>query len=376
MRLRPNPLRKVLALGGAWDRIVFSAAIFFLFASLGLIVDAGSGGRHPLPLLVSNVLFSGLIALAYAWAAVRNPFLMLVPMGVHLVYTMWFVDVLPVGPDLEPAARAARLRFDSLGIAAAISLSYVCFLMFINRTGTRHVAAQTEIALARDIHRVLVPEVRTTLGAFEFFGRSIPSGDVGGDLVDVVDLGGGAWVAYVADVSGHGVSSGLLMGMVKSALRMRLRTGATAAELLTALDGVLEPLKHPAMFVTFAVVMRDRAGALTFTLAGHLPILRIRADGGIEPLSVSQLPVGMMPGTRFIDAPLPFEPGDTLALVTDGLVEVFDRQDREFGMERVEAAIVATGRAPLEDAAGALLHQVRAHGPQLDDQTWLFIRQS
>jgi hypothetical protein len=374
MRLRPNPLQKVLALGGVWDRVVFSAAIFLLFASLGLIVDVMSAGRQPAMLLVSNVLFSGCIAVAYAWTAVRNPFLMLVPMAVHLMYTAWFVDVLPVGPELEPAARAARLRMDGLGITAAISLSYTCFLVFINRTGTRHVAAQTEIALARDIHRVLVPEVRTTLGVFEFFGRSIPSGDVGGDLVDVVDLGDGAWVAYLADVSGHGVSSGVLMGMVKSALRMRLRTGATAAELLAALDGVLEPLKHPAMFVTFAMVMRDAAGALTFTLAGYLPILRVRADGRIEPLSVSQLPVGMMPGTRFTDAPLPFDPGDTLALVTDGLTEVFDRHDREFGMERLEALLAANGRAPLEALAATLLRQVRAHGPQLDDQTWLFIR--
>lgn len=374
-RPRPNPLRKVLSDAKPSERLLFSAAIFSAFAGMGIITDVMSGGSQPWMLLFVNVLFAGSIAIAYAWSAVRDWRLMALPVIVHALYVGWFVGLIPTGPRLTDwADRQARLKWDGAGLAAAISLSYIGFLNFINRTGTRHVATRTEIALARDIHRVLVPPVSARHGDFTFSGASMPSGDVGGDLVDVIDLGDGAWVAYVADVSGHGVSSGLLMGMVKSAVRMRVRSRATAAELLTDLNTVLEPLKHPAMFVTLAVVTGDESGGMAYSLAGHLPILCVRRDGRVERLSVAHLPVGMMPGTRFGEAPLTLQPGETLALLTDGLIEVFDRHDDEFGLERIEAILARDTAAALDTTATRMLTAVRAHGPQLDDQTWLFVR--
>lgn len=374
-RPRPNPLRKVLAGTSLAERLLFSGAIFAAFAAMGIITDVMSGGSQPARLLLSNVLFAGCIALAYAWTAVIDWRLMVIPVAVHYLYATWLVQFIPAGPPLvEWPDRQARLRLDGGGLSAAIALSYIGFLTFINRTGVRQVATRTEIALARDIHRVLVPPLARRLGDIEFSGRSLPSGDVGGDLMDVVDLGGGAWIAYVADVSGHGVSSGLLMGMVKSAVRMRVRSGATASELLTDLNTVLEPLKHPAMFVTFAVVTRDTAGRMAYSLAGHLPLIRLRTDGTVEELSISHLPVGMMPGTAFGEAPLELARGETLAMLTDGLIEVFDRKDEEFGMPRIEALLARERARPLDALAERMLAEVRAHGPQMDDQTWLFLR--
>ena len=65
-------------------------------------------------------------------------------------------------------------------------------------------ASMAEMELASDIHRVLAPRIETTIGSFEFYGRSLPSGQVGGDLIDVVQSTD-RWIAYIADVSGHGV---------------------------------------------------------------------------------------------------------------------------------------------------------------------------
>jgi hypothetical protein len=374
-RPRPNPLRKVLAGTSVPERLLFSGAIFAAFSAMGFITDVMSGGSQPSLMLLSNILFAGTIAVAYAWTAVLDWRLMAVPFAVHLLYTGWIVDMIPAGPPLsEWIDRQARLRLDGIGLAGAITLSYIGFLTFINRTGVRQVATRTEIALARDIHRVLVPPLALRLGDVEFSGRSLPSGDVGGDLMDVVDLGEGAWIAYVADVSGHGVSSGLLMGMVKSAVRMRVRSHATASELLTDLNTVLEPLKSPAMFVTLAIITRDASGRMAYSLAGHLPILRIRPDGSVEQLSISHLPVGMMPGTTFGEAPLALERGETLAMLTDGLIEVFDRKDDDYGLPRIEALLARERERPLDAIADRMLAEVRAHGAQLDDQTWLFVR--
>lgn len=367
-------MRRILAGARPFERLVLAAALFCLFGSMGFITDLMSGGRHAGLLLVTNVLFSGVIALSYAWALIVNPVLMVVPAAVHVAYAGYLVDLVPGLPLTEVADQRTRLWLDGIGIAAAISVSYTGFLMFISRTGARHVAVETEIALAREIHQVLVPSIERGLGGFEFYGRSVPSGEVGGDLVDVVELEGQAWMAYVADVSGHGVSSGLLMGMVKSAIRMRTRTATTASDLLTELNTVLQPLKHPTMFVTLALVSFDGDGRLEFSVAGHLPILRVLSDGTVEEITVANLPVGMMPGTRFTQAPLSCSPGETLALVTDGLTEVVDRRDREFGLERLKEILAAHRDQPLELMASGLLQGVRAHGAQFDDQTWLFIR--
>jgi serine phosphatase RsbU (regulator of sigma subunit) len=61
-------------------------------------------------------------------------------------------------------------------------------------------------------------------------------------------------------------------------------------------------------------------------------------------------------------------------VATDGVLEVCDKQEEEFGIERVERAIAADGRGPLEELAGVILRSARAFGKQVDDQTLLVIR--
>ena len=78
--------------------------------------------------------------------------------------------------------------------------------------------------LAREIHGSLVPDVRIEGERYEMYGCSIPASEVGGDLVDAVVVDGRA-IGMVADVSGHGVSAGMLLGLVKASLRTRLRSG-------------------------------------------------------------------------------------------------------------------------------------------------------
>ena len=171
-----------------------------------------------------------------------------------------------------------RLQFDAWWVLASMITSYSCFLLFIQGTATRYLRVRAEMELAHQIHQVLVPAVAVTHGDFEFSGISIPSGEVGGDLVDVVPLPSAAWFGYVADVSGHGVSSGVVMGMFKSALRMRLLHPGPLSALLEDLNAVLLPLTSSSMFVTVACVRGGTGGSLEYCVAGHLPILRVRSS--------------------------------------------------------------------------------------------------
>jgi phosphoserine phosphatase RsbU/P len=355
--------------------VLLALAIFFLFSTIGFLVDIMGGGRQPAAELVATVIFSGCISLVYAYGGLRRSSVAIViGITIHITFANVMSRIFDGAPRMPAAHAGARLTFDAAAILVAIVASYTCFLWFINTTAARYMRIRAEIELAREIHRVLVPRIATRLGAYECFGVSIPSGEVGGDLVDVVAERDG-WIGYVADVSGHGVSSGVLMGMFKSALRVRLLSAASLAAILADLNRVLVPLKSASMYVTFAAVRHDGQNDLEFAVAGHLPILKIRAvAGSVEEVTTDQLAIGFFDDTRFTSSRLACAPGDLLALVTDGLTEVFNRHDEQFGLDRLKAVLAGNATRPLPEIAAALTSAVAAFGRQLDDQTLLLIR--
>src|SRR5262249_41180369 len=108
---------------------------------------------------------------------------------------------------------------------------------------------------------------------------------------------------------------------------------------------------------------------------GHLPILRYRqAEGVVEELSVPQIPIAMFPGRSFSACLATCSPGDLFVILTDGLVEVFDGHDREFGLERLKELIRAHATAPRDRLLDMVLAGPRQHGQQIDDQTALLVR--
>jgi serine phosphatase RsbU (regulator of sigma subunit) len=76
----------------------------------------------------------------------------------------------------------------------------------------------------------------------------------------------------------------------------------------------------------------------------------------------------------FSASPTQAAPGDLFVILTDGLTEVFDEEDRDFGLDRVKDIVSENATLPLERLQDMLLFAVRQHGPQLDDQTVLLIR--
>ena len=371
---------------GAWDGrhflksvptssfAVFVTAVFFTFATVAPLTDILHLGSHPPLRLAGEMAFAGTLAIAYLLVAGRVKLLPIV-IATHIILVRAFNLFGPSqAAPLQPAALRVRLTFDAVATIIGIVSGYILFVMFIRREGARYVRAHTEIALARDIHRLLVPPIATRIGGFEFSGVSVPSGDVGGDLVDLVDVDG-RWIGYVADVSGHGVGAGLLMGMVKSAARMQLRASQSMGALLNELNIVLFDLSKPEMFVTFAGIQFDGASELQFSLAGHLPILHYRsAASTIDELSLAQVPLAMFGDRCYTASRVAFAPGDLFVILTDGLTEVFDRHDRELGLDGIKTIVREHATTPLDQLRDTLLAAAHGHGPQLDDQTLLLIR--
>lgn len=369
---RPNnaQLIKLVRETSIVDLATLFSGIFALFALLGLVIDILTGGRLSPAAVVRNSLFSGLLAVGYAFGAMRrNPWLF---GATAILQVLWFTVVGAGQQSGAVAGNLNHLRADAIGVLVLMIVAYTAFLAFINFTASGYMRVRAEIDLAHEIHQVLVPSLARESDGFEFVGLSRPSGEVGGDLVDVVDAPGG-WFGYVADVSGHGVSSGVVMGMFKSALRMRIRQPGPISALLDDLNAVLYPLKSQAMFVTAACVRRGAGNAIEYAVAGHLPILHV-SGGTVREITTPQVAIGMFEEARFAAAAVDCAPGDVLALITDGLTEVFDKSDRELGIGAIEALLASMADEPLGTIANAIVAKARAHGRQMDDQTLLLIR--
>jgi serine phosphatase RsbU (regulator of sigma subunit) len=166
--------------------------------------------------------------------------------------------------------------------------------------------------------------------------------------------------------------------MFKSAVRTRLSADVSLDALLGEVNLVIGGLRKPGMFVTCAFVSGPSAarGPLRFATAGHPAILhRCESAGSVKEWSTAQLPIAMLDeATGYRSAEITVDSGDVLALVSDGLMEVFDRQDEDYGLDRLKQSLSVVGARPLREVFEVMVGDVRRHGPQLDDQSLLLIR--
>jgi hypothetical protein len=364
---------------------LFQLGVFFLFVTIGLSNDILQMGRLPKFPFALSLLVSGVFPVCYAIAGftlrgrIWKAFLPIFALHMTLLYLLGRkvpreIEIAQMSVR-EISRMQGRLSFDGIAIIFAVLVGYGCFLYVTITQGRRYFRMQAEIELATEIHHVLVPAIETKMDGYEFYGRSSPSGEVGGDLIDVAGTDEN-WVAYLADVSGHGVAPGVVMGMVKSAARMLLSSGDDAGHLLPRLNEVLYPLKKPDMFVTFCFVARS-GDALRIGLAGHPAILRFSAGTGVvTELECPNMPLGILPVGEFASSEIRAEPGDVFALYTDGFVETANRAGVEFGGARFAAEFQKRGGEPLEIIYRSLQESVARYGAQFDDQSLLLIRKS
>jgi serine phosphatase RsbU (regulator of sigma subunit) len=236
------------------------------------------------------------------------------------------------------------------------------------------IKARRERGLARAIQNTLVPPVIYEDLHIEAYGQTTPHEEIGGDLVDLVAAGSDI-TAYVADVSGHGLPAGVLMGMIKTAMRYGLHLGQTLPVLLDSLNRVLPAVKEPNRYATLAGLRFDGSNEAEYITAGHVPLLQYRRrQRDVVRCSMDQFPLGLFEGFGYVSRRVRYEAGDVFALVTDGVVEAADRQDAEFGLERLEQILCDFAECPLSEIFKVALAAVTRHGAQHDDQTLLLIR--
>lgn len=356
--------------------VTLLCAVGLTFASMGFLNDVASLDSQPFSSAFYRSLISGVTAVTVVLAVARN-YTWIVASVLFFVGGTFFLE----GPAREApfvafqgVSTQTRLQVDSALAVLAVISGYNAFIVFITREGRRQVASNTELDLAQRMHRSLVPPIDCAIGPTQFHGVSNASGPVGGDIVDVIALPANQWLAYVADVSGHGVSSGLVMGMVKSAVRMALDEQVPLPALVRRLNVLLCSQLTPGTYVTFAAIRGLGDGRIEFLGAGHPPLMRVcSSPSRVEEIATDNAPLGIAAEWTFESTMM--TPGDDLlALITDGLFEVFDNKDRQFGLEAVKETLAAPGTGTLAAIGSRLFARARAFGAQHDDQSLLLVR--
>lgn len=365
--LRRYPYFRMLPLKKLRDLFL---AFFFSWSVFGFLLHLLMLESFPSrPIGLFWAVFAGGLAVLYFWVTLKDPRWIaavgLAQAGLFLVF---------LRPLFSLSVLNQRIIVDVVGIGMVTLLGFNFFGSFINTSGLEQVKIQTELAVAHTMQATLVPPVECRMARWEVYGKSIPSDKVGGDLVDAIAEEGNLF-AYVADVSGHGIHAGVLMGMVKTAVRVSLFFHQEPAAFLDALNRVLPSVKEPEMFATLAYLRLARgADEVEYALAGHPSILHYRRQtNDLRRLGTYQLPLGILPAT-YETARITASGGDILAIVSDGFIELTDSNDEEFGLDRLEELIARNAKKELPEIFDVVAREAALHGKQQDDQTLLLVR--
>jgi len=214
-----------------------------------------------------------------------------------------------------------------------------------------------------------VPEVRN----YKFSAHYTPAQEVGGDFYDFIRLDRGRTGIVIGDVSGKGVPAALYMAKLGSDLRTLAFTEGDPAAALTKLNVLLAERSRRGMFATLLYIELDgETGRLIMANAGHLPPLLKKADGSVGKLpTAGSAPLGILPTLSFTRQLASLEPGDTVVLYTDGIIEAMNARDELYGYERFEA-LIAVSPADPEAMKAAIVEDVNRFtglSPQHDDMT-------
>jgi len=235
-----------------------------------------------------------------------------------------------------------------------------------------------ERRIAQELQRSLLPNVLPPVPGVTLAARYLPGGNgatVGGDWYDAIALPGGRVAVVIGDVVGRGIEAAATMGQMRSALRAILMqaddTGAMAEQLNRFALGLGD-----CMLTTIVLAVFEPAtGILRYTNAGHPPPLILGA-GGIEDAvyleNIPAPPMGVMDTPSYVQRTLQLEPGSTLLLYTDGLIEK-STEVLDVGLDRLRDAAAAVGAGGDLDALceGVVSKLVGAESAQFDDVTMI-----
>jgi phosphoserine phosphatase RsbU/P len=222
---------------------------------------------------------------------------------------------------------------------------------------------ESELAQASEIQRSLLPTQAPALEGYDLAGLNLPCQTIGGDYYDFLPYKDRRLGLVVGDVSGKGLSAALLMSSLEARVQMLVETSPDPAAALTHLNRSLAVRCPVGRFITFFYGLLDAAtGTLSYSNAGHNYPLVLRANGKVEQLPGGGTVLGIFPSIQYELMETKLEPGDLLALFSDGVTEACTAEGTEFGEAGLAEFLESRKTMTCSELVHGLVSHVRGWG--------------
>ena len=237
--------------------------------------------------------------------------------------------------------------------------------------------------VAQEVQQSLLPRHPPIEMQLDISGGSRYCDETGGDYYDYIELprlGSDAYAIAVGDVSGHGISSALLMAGVRAYLRSRVTQAGSAADIVTDVNRLVsaDTLETNQFMTLFFLVVEGQSGRLRWVRAGHDPALVFSPDSDqFGELKGAGIPLGIDQDWRYEEATAQIKPGQLLVLTTDGIMETHNPEGDMFGKEKIKEVIRQNADLDADGIRRAMLDAVedfRGKAPREDDVTLVVIK--
>jgi phosphoserine phosphatase RsbU/P len=235
---------------------------------------------------------------------------------------------------------------------------------------------EQELRVARGIQQSLLPPELPRQGWLQAAGASTPAREVGGDYYDLAPAGADCWSAVVADVSGKGLASALLAGLLQGALVTAPQGAEALGRRMERINRFLMERTGGEKYATVFHCMIEKNGRLSYVNAAHCPPLLIRNGRIDSELAATGTPVGLMEGADYDTAEVTLLPGDKLVAYTDGVTEAQNAAGEFFGRSRLAAAALSHAAGSCDAVREAIANALAAFtesAAQSDDITFLVL---
>ncbi len=237
---------------------------------------------------------------------------------------------------------------------------------------------EMELAQASEIQKSLLPPRAPLYEGYELAGFNIPCRTVGGDYYDFLPYQDGRVALVVGDVSGKGLPAALMMSSLQARVQMLVETGPDPARAVTVLNRTLAEHGVAGRFITlFYGLLDPKTGLLQYSNAGHNYPLVLRSNGAVESLQGNGLVMGIFPNEKYDLLETRLQPGDTLAMYSDGVTEADSEEHGEFGERGLGDFLLQHREQSCGDMVNSLAEEVRTWCGTTsfaDDFTVLFLR--
>lgn len=238
---------------------------------------------------------------------------------------------------------------------------------------------ESEMELAFEIQKNLLPNTVPILKKYQLAGMSIPSRMVGGDYYDFVRLDENKLLIAIADVSGKGIPAAILMANVQAALRVLAPLKLQLKELVSRINSLVYHNTTPDKFVTmFFALLDEKEGTIEFINAGHNPPFLLRQSGKFELLTEGGIILGFSDNLfEYLQGKISLQSGDVIVFYTDGVTEALNKEKEEYDEERLQRIIIKSADKNATSVLNSIMSDVDefvSGFPQYDDITLVVLK--